>query len=292
MPGAICPDAVDGGVCSGVGLQQTEADTSKGFGGTVEGVGGCGVADLFPTYGVLLVTELEDSVCDTTDIVLIIQRRRGATVDFSPNGEVNVLEEEGRGASVLFTGVAVLARAKEEEEGDDGEVDDVGVEGSPGGMQDVEGVEETPQDGEVTRVGACFGVVFVFEGLEESSEYGMEVCCVRDEAGIRLTQVGDPLADGLEGFTHCVRADRVVGRAGLAVLESVDKEESDLSLLARDITEGWTLADGGAEVDPTAEGVVFGTAGLTRGRGRGDVQRSAERSGELISPGRGKMVQG
>ena len=78
----------------------------------------------------------------------------------------------------------------------------------------------------------------------------------------------------------------------MAVLESVDKEESDLSLLARDITEGWTLADGGAEVDPTAEGVVFGPAGLTRGRGRGDVQRSAERSGELISPGRGKMVQG
>ena len=78
----------------------------------------------------------------------------------------------------------------------------------------------------------------------------------------------------------------------MAVSESVDEEEADLSFLARDITEGWVFPDGVAEVNPSAKGIVLGSTGLTRGRGRGDLQRSAERSGELISSGSGKMVQG
>ena len=104
--------------------------------------------------------------------------------------------------------------------------------------------------------------------------------------------MGDPLANGLEFFTHGISADRVVGRSGVAVLEAVDEQISDLGFLVKDITEGWMRVDGLAELDPAAKGVIFGASGFARGRGRGDLQRSAERRGELTLSGSAKMVQG
>ena len=58
------------------------------------------------------------------------------------------------------------------------------VEGTPGRVESVEGVEETLEYGEVARVDTGGRIVFVSEGLEESSEYGMEVCRACFLAGI------------------------------------------------------------------------------------------------------------
>ena len=168
----------------------------------------------------------------------------------------------------------------------------MGVEGSPGRVESVERVEETLKDGEVAGVDTGGRIVFVSEGFEESSEYGMEVLRAFLLSGIFLVQVGDPLANGLEFFTHGISADRVVGRSRVTVAQSVDKQETDFGFLVRDITEGWICVDGLTELDPAAEGVVFGSLGLTRGRGRGDLQRSAESRGELTLSGSSKMVQG
>ena len=72
--------------------------------------------------------------------------------------------------------------------------------------------------------------------------------------------MGDPLANGLEFFTHCVSADRVVGRSRVAVLQAVDEQEAKLSFLVIDITEGWMLFDGLAELDLAVKGVFFGSS--------------------------------
>ena len=99
------------------------------------------MAHLFTTDSVLLVIELKHSVGDTRDVILVIQRRVRAAVDAATHGEVDVLEAERTAAGVRFAGVAVFAGVKEEEEGNNGEVDDVGVELPPCG---VEGVESNP----------------------------------------------------------------------------------------------------------------------------------------------------
>lgn len=96
----------------------------------------------------------------------------------------------------------------------------------------------------------------------------------------------------MEGFTHGISSDRVVGRAGLPVAEAVHEEVAKLCFLARDITEGWVFADLPAEQDPSVEGVVLGSSRLVRGRGKGDLQRSAEIRGELTAVGRCNRVQG
>ena len=66
--------------------------------------------------------------------------------------------------------VGALGRSQEPEEGDDDEVDDVGVEGSILRVIDIEGVDEPSQDGDVGWVGSACGVVVALEGLEERSE--------------------------------------------------------------------------------------------------------------------------
>ena len=224
-------------------MAEPETDAPQGLSRTVEGVTGSSVPHLFPTDSVLLVTESQDSVGDTMNVVLVIQGRRGATMDAAIDGEVDVLEVEWSGSSVLLSGGAIFTGSKEEEEGHNREVHDVGIEGSPGRVESVERFEETLEDGEVARVGTGGRIVFIGQGFEESSVYGMEVFRVGQLSGIRLTQVGDPLADGSEGLTHCASADRVVGRSGLSVLDAIDEEEAELCFLARDITEGWVFLE-------------------------------------------------
>ena len=81
-----------------------------------------------------------------------------------------MLEEEGLRAAVLYAGEAVLGGPEQPKEGNDDEVDDVGVEGSEFRMVSVESVEELSQDERVDWIGARWRVVVVVEGLEESSE--------------------------------------------------------------------------------------------------------------------------
>ena len=74
-------------------------------------------------------------------------------VDCAVDGEVNVLEEEGLRAS--FSGcVQVFRGRKEPVEGDDDEVDDVGVGDAEFGMLSLEDVDDGADNGDVSRVGA------------------------------------------------------------------------------------------------------------------------------------------
>ena len=70
-------------------------------------------------------------------------------------------------ASVLPV-LTYSAGGEEPVEGDDDEIDDVGVESAALFVIGVEGVAEGPHDGEVARVGSRGWLVVVFEGLEES----------------------------------------------------------------------------------------------------------------------------
>ena len=120
----------------------------------------------------------------------------------------------------------------------------------------------------------------------------MDPSCVNFLSGILETHVGDPLADGLEGLPHCISADRLVGRSGLAVGDTIDEQVAEAGFWIVDSTEGWILVESATEIDPAPEGIVFGFPGLGRGSGRGDSQRSAESSGETNSLERVSRVQG
>ena len=52
---------------------------------------------------------------------------------------------------------------------------------------------------------------------------GMELGCANVEAWIWSTHVGDPMADGCEGFSHCVSNHRFVLAAVASVAHGVDK---------------------------------------------------------------------
>ena len=86
--------------------------------------------------------------------------------------DLDVLEEEGGGAAFirLAGSGAVLPRPEQEEEGDDTEVDSVAVDGALGGVPEVEALKHGFKVADVGGVDALGRVVFVAEGLEESSE--------------------------------------------------------------------------------------------------------------------------
>ena len=148
--------------------------------------------------------------------------------------------------------------SEQPEETDDDEVVSDGVEDTPFGVIEVEGVAETPDDGEVDWVGSVFGFVFALESPEEIQEYGPEGS-VSLLSGIWLTQVGDPLG---HGGTNGISSDRPVGEAIAAVAEGEDEEVREAALRAHDITEGWLDVDAGGEVGPVAEGSGLRAGGL------------------------------
>ena len=79
------------------------------------------------------------------------------------------MEEEG--LRTTFGGrVQVLSWPEEPIEGDNDEVDDVGVGNTIFGVFGVEGVDDGTNDGDVGWVGTGFWVVFIAQGFEESSE--------------------------------------------------------------------------------------------------------------------------
>ena len=102
--------------------------------------------------------------------MLVIQRCRRGMVDSAVDGEMDILEGEGLASSVGVGRFQALGRTQEPVEGDDDEVDDMGVERA---FQDVQGVKggcESFGDGDVGGVGSAGWIIFVGEGLEESSE--------------------------------------------------------------------------------------------------------------------------
>ena len=143
---------------------------AEGFGWTEEGVRVGTVAYLFAPNSILLVSEGERHVGDMLDGIHIMQRCCWCGVDLAVDGKGDVAEVEGWGASFGRGGVEVFGRLQEPEEGNNDEVDGVGVEHSINGVVDVQGVDEGLQDGDVGWVGSSGRFIFVAEGLEESSE--------------------------------------------------------------------------------------------------------------------------
>ena len=94
------------------------------------------------------------------------------------------------------------------------------VEGTIFGMVDIKDCMELSKDDDVDGVGSGCWIVGVAEGLEESSEYGMQFSSGSLFSGIWLTHVGDPLAHGKEGFVHRISSDRLVGCSFLLIPES------------------------------------------------------------------------
>ena len=139
------------------------------------------------------------------------------------------------------------------------------VEDSLLGVLGIKGVEQGLEDGDTDRVGASGWVIFVSEGFKERREYGIELSCARVESRIRCTQVGDPLADGREGITHCRRSDRVFGLSTFSVLDAVDEEAAQLGFFAHDITEGDGMAEGVAVGFPVPEDFGVSTLRLRGG---------------------------
>ena len=81
----------------------------------------------------------------------------------------------------------------------DTEVDDIGVELAIDGVLGVENFGERFEHVDGCGVGLGTRGVIVFALLEESRQHGMaSVSSENFEAGILLTQVGDPLAHGQE----------------------------------------------------------------------------------------------
>ena len=80
------------------------------------------------------------------------------------------------------------------------------------------------------------------------------------------TQLGDPLAHGEEGFSHCVSADRLVGAIAAPVAaahgEGDEVTQSEffrgLVIISNDITEGRIDPVLGAELAPVPKGAMFG----------------------------------
>ena len=126
----------------------------------------------------------------------------------------------------------------------------------------------------------------------------MVLSCDRVDSGIRLTQVGDPLADGRDGFAHRSSSDRFVLLSEATVAVAVDEEAGE-SLIALgdavvvgDITEGDVVAEAVTEGLPVAHDAGASSAGLRGGGSSGESKRRAEISGEATSGGRGTSRQG
>ena len=137
----------------------------------------------------------------------------------------------------------------------------MGVEGAVLSVPDVEGVQESAKDGEVRWVGAGGRVVFVPEAFEERSEYWIvSEGSVSLLSWIASTQVGDPLAHGLERFIDCVTSVRLFGANGVTVAQSEDQEVAQLVGSIWDVSEISGVVMFGAECGPPSEEGAVGFA--------------------------------
>ena len=112
------------------------------------------------------------------------------------------------------------------------------------------------------------------------------------EAGIWLTQVGNPLAHCQEGVLYRVSSDRFAGLAGLAIAVGKDEEVADLGFRVGDRTETRGGSVGGTEVGPDGEDTLPGGIGLAGGGLGGDCESSAEVRLEIEADGSWSRRQG
>jgi len=117
---------------------------------------------------VLLVMEGEVSPGDWVLVPVIQSVVRGEDGSFAHH-ESDVLQAEGLGTAGVV-GVQILGGAKEPEEADDGEVDDVFVGPTFSDVSGVKDVGQARDDGDVCRVCSCARVVGGGEGSEETSQ--------------------------------------------------------------------------------------------------------------------------
>ena len=117
------------------------------------------------------------------------------------DGEGDVLETKSfraRAAGGVFVAAGetgILPGAYEPVEGHDAEVNRMLVEAAFLGVARVQDFGELSEHVDGDRVGSLRGVVVILKLLEERSEYGMiSSRLARVSAGIRFTQVGEPLA--------------------------------------------------------------------------------------------------
>ena len=120
----------------------------------------------------------------------------------------------------------------------------------------------------------------------------MELVSSHLEAGIALTQVGNPLPHCRVGFRNRIRSDRLVALSSESVAEPEDEEVAELGFLATDRTEGKGAVVLEAEVRPDPEDLVLGFPVLSCGSLGGELQRKAEVSFELSSTGSQSSRQG
>jgi len=105
-------------------------------------------------------------------------------------------------------------------------------------------------------------------------------------SGILCTQHGDARSNSMEGFRHCVSADRVAGLGdpGAAHSETKDEEVAEASFFVGDATEAWFMTEGSAEGGPPLEDGETGCCSLGDNRGVCGLKRKAEISSvEAIS---------
>ena len=243
------------------------------FARTEEWVRCGGVANLFPTGGILLVVESESGMGDATRIHQVIQRTVHSRVDLATNGEANILETEGLGTGIRRVGIQVFSGAQQPEEGRSDEIDGGFVELSLTSMSSVKGVRESSENCHIYGVGAIGWIVFIPESLEVSREYRVEFFGSRSLLSwIWLTQVGDPLANGKKGLIHRSSPDLVV----TAVAVGEDEEISNLVTLFRHVTEGWVFAVLGAEEGPASEDPISGFGRLGDNILGGGLERRLE----------------
>jgi len=135
----------------------------------------------------------------------------------------------------------------------------MGIESSIDGMVGVEDVWKATDDGEVDWVGPAWGVIVFSELFEEISVWGMEFACANVAPGIGLTQVGNPLANAREGFSHCVSCHRFVFATVPSVSQGIDEHVAVAQfLVAQAMSEGAGDALLEAKGDPVAEGGGLG----------------------------------
>ena len=151
-------------------LAVVQADPCHGLDRAEHGIGVGFVPDLFAANRILLVSERKSDILHTEEVVHVIERCVGDEVGFAFDGKADVLKLEGLGPQVLRVCCAwaqELTGAEEPVETDDGEAEDVTVDGALGLMVEVKVVAHGLEEEEAARVDSGGRVVELLEAVDE-----------------------------------------------------------------------------------------------------------------------------
>ena len=155
----------------------------------------------------------------------------------------------------------MLRGAKETEESDDGQVNDVAVRLSFSLVLRIEDFAHMADDAGVDWVGSGAWVILVGESFEKRLVCGCEFSCARMFSGILCTQVGDPLPHRQQGIANCSSTDLLAPLARLAVGHTEDQDVVE-SEVFWDVSETFSDVVGLAEALPNAKDLASPFAGL------------------------------